>query len=72
METHSDHILNGIRIAVKRKVIEAPDINLLYFYKDDSDYRHKVKRPELQDDGRISEWPDGFLDEWDKSLLELL
>ena len=72
LETHSDHILNGIRIAVKRKVIEAPDINLLYFYKDDSDYRHKVKRPELQDDGRISEWPDGFLDEWDKSLLELL
>ena len=72
VETHSDHILNGIRIAVKNRILSAEDTNLLYFYKDDEDYKHKVKRPEIREDGRISEWPDGFLDEWDKALMELL
>lgn len=72
LETHSDHILNGVRIAVKNKKISADETNLLYFYKDEKDYKHKIKRPELRQNGRISEWPDGFLDEWDKALMDLL
>ncbi len=72
LETHSDHILNGIRIAVKNEKVSPEDINLLYFYKDEADYRHKVKNPKLYADGRLSEWPDGFMDEWDQALLELL
>lgn len=72
LETHSDHILNGIRIAVKKQKIKPQDTNLLYFYKDKSDYKHKIKSPQLRPDGRINEWPDGFLDEWDKALMDLL
>lgn len=72
IETHSDHILNGIRIAVKDNRISPEDTNLLYFYKDEKDFEHKVKRPEIKRDGRLSEWPEGFLDEWDRALLELL
>lgn len=72
LETHSDHILNGIRLAVKKGKIQAEDTNLLYFYKDEEDHRHKVKRPILRSDGRIKEWPAGFLDEWDQTLMELL
>lgn len=73
VETHSDHILNGIRVAVKKSVIKASDANFLYFYKDsEDDFRHKIKNPILDEQGRIDEWPSGFFDEWDNALMELL
>lgn len=73
VETHSDHILNGIRIAAKKRKIHPEDVNLLFFHKDSSDeYKHAVIMPKLDRDGRIDVWPEGFFDEWDNALLELL
>lgn len=73
VETHSDHILNGIRVAVKQKRITKEKVNLSYFYKDGTDgFQHKVITPHLTDEGRIDEWPKGFFDEWDNALLDLL
>lgn len=76
LETHSDHILNGIRLAVKKQVISCEDVNLYYFYLETDDtenaYTHQVKNPLIDEDGMLSEWPDGFFDEWDNALTELL
>lgn len=73
VETHSDHILNGIRIAAKNHLIHSGQVGIFFFYKDSEDgYRHKVLKPALDDKGRISQWPEGFFDEWDNALLELL
>lgn len=73
VETHSDHILNGIRISVKNKMLEPKNLNLYFFYKDNDDgYKHKVKEPKVLLDGKITEWPEDFFDEWDNALLELL
>ena len=73
LETHSDHVMNGIRIAVKKGRIEPEDAGFFYFYKDINDsYRHKVICPLLDKNGRLDQWPEGFFDEWDHALLELL
>lgn len=73
VETHSDHVLNGIRIAIKNHLISCDKIGCFFFYKDsEDDYRHKVMTPMLDENGRISQWPEGFFDEWDNALLELL
>lgn len=73
VETHSDHVLNGIRVAVKKRKLESEKTKLFYFYKDKKDsYKHKVMCPVLDKNGRIDEWPEGFFDEWDNALLELL
>ena len=73
VETHSDHILNGVRLAVKKKKISPDDAGIFYFCKDDKDgFQHKVQRPEIDQNGRINIWPEGFMDEWDNALLELL
>lgn len=73
VETHSDHIINGIRLAVKSKKISGSKVNLVFFYKDSTDsYRHKCVSPQIAPDGRLDIWPDGFLDEWDKALYELI
>lgn len=73
VETHSDHVINGIRLSVKKEKLDAEAVGIFFFYKDEADrYRHKVVLPSIDSDGRIDVWPEGFLDEWDNALLELL
>lgn len=76
VETHSDHVLNGIRIAVKNKKIDKDDVRLSFFYQTQESERepsqHKKTSPAILEDGRLSNWPDGFFDEWDKAMDELL
>ena len=73
VETHSDHVINGIRVAVKNGRLGPKKTEFFYFYKDtDDDYRHKVICLKLDKNGRFNKWPEGFFDEWDNALLELL
>lgn len=73
VETHSEHIVNGIRIEVKQNNIEKEDVNIAFFYKDGEDsYRHKYEQLHVNADGKMSDWPEGFFDEWEKALLELM
>lgn len=73
VETHSDHILNGIRIAVKQEKVNKDDVQLAFFYKDDEDdHKHKFVVPHIKNDGRLDIWPEGFFDEWDKALYDLI
>ncbi|MDC7289335.1 DUF3696 domain-containing protein [Blautia schinkii] len=73
LETHSDHVMNGIRVAVKKRRLDPENTRFFYFYKDTNDsYRHKVVCPTLDENGRLDKWPEGFFDEWDNALLELL
>lgn len=73
VETHSDHVINGIRLAVKNGKIAKEQTRIFFFYKDIQEgYEHKMACPEMDEDGRIDIWPEGFLDEWDHALMELL
>jgi predicted ATPase len=74
LESHSDHFLNGIRVAVKNQLIPAEKVRLFYLERQNDNAVHQstVYQPELDDDGRIDHWPKGFFDEWDKSLEQLL
>ncbi|HFK5503061.1 TPA: DUF3696 domain-containing protein [Elizabethkingia anophelis] len=75
IETHSDHILNGIRIAVKNGV--SHEIVKLFFSdrvkrKPQTKISTDFKVPVLDQDGRIDCWPEDFFDEWDNNLMKLL
>lgn len=73
VETHSDHVVNGLRRVVKNGKIMPEETKLMFFYKDEEDgYTHKVIMPEIKPDGRLNYWPKGFFDEWDKALYELM
>lgn len=70
VETHSDHVLNGLRLAVKRGVVPPADVRLLYFQR--VQRQVEVVNPIMGPDGMLSEWPQGFFDEWENSLDALL
>lgn len=74
METHSDHIVNGLRVAVKNKKISNDNASLYFFERDIKDINHETEVIPLYIDerGKIDEWPRGFMDEWEKQLDELL
>jgi predicted ATPase len=74
IETHSDHVLNGIRLAVHGSKLDPKDVQLHYFERKEKEGQAvtEVVSPRIDRNGRIDQWPDGFFDEWDKSLITLL
>lgn len=73
LETHSDHILNGIRICAKKEYIDAKKIRFFFFLREDvgAKFNVNVYNPILNQNGDIDIWPEGFFDEWDNALTEL-
>lgn len=72
VETHSDHVLNGVRLAVKHGTISANDTILHFFRRDEGSTSARIETLTVGPDGMISEWPEGFFDEWERSLDQLL
>ncbi len=72
VETHSEHLVNGLRLAVAglgdQPRIAADDVCILYFRRHET---APVLRVELDDRGRISTWPDGFFDTAAQDLARL-
>lgn len=70
IETHSEHILNGVRVATKKKEITPDYISILYFKEKDG--LHKSERIIVSEEGDLNKWPEGFFDEWEKALNVLI
>lgn len=67
VESHSDHVLNGIRRAVKKKTIAHSDVSL-HFFNPRGGEAAQVTSPTIGPDGNIDHWPEGFFDQFDKDL----
>jgi predicted ATPase len=71
IETHSDHILNGVRLAIRRKMLNSGKVSIQFFQCGDENEPHRVISPRIDADGRIDKWPSGFFDQLEKDLMEL-
>ncbi|CAE6706032.1 DUF3696 domain-containing protein [Paraburkholderia aspalathi] len=72
VETHSDHVLNGIRLAVKNESLLPNKVKLCYFSRDVELGACTIENPAVEQDGQLTNWPRGFFDQWERSLDELL
>ena len=74
IETHSDHILNGIRVATKNGKINSKNIQFLFFDKITSEYEQYASITPIRVDknGELSNYPKNFLDEWNNQLFKLM
>ncbi len=68
VETHSDHVLNAVRLSVLDKHLAPQDVNIVFFGGKDAP---EVTRIPVNDDGRIERWPEGFFDQLDKDFSRL-
>jgi predicted ATPase len=78
VETHSDHVLNGVRVAVKEGRALPEQVGFHYFQRitetrgGDERIVHVVDSPHIDADGRLDFWPPGFFDQYDIALEKLL
>lgn len=67
VETHSDHVLNGVRRAVKSGLASADEV-AIHFLRDRFSHETQVLSPNVDSSGNIDVWPEGFFDQFDKDL----
>ena len=72
VETHSEHILNGIRIAVKEGKILSHNVIFNYFVRDLTTDYSEITPIFTDKHGMLDSWPDGFFDETERALLRLI
>lgn len=74
VETHSDHLVNGVRIAVHEGKISPDLVKILFFQRSEQPGESFTSLLDLKisREGRIDQWPENFFDEWDKALERLL
>jgi predicted ATPase len=70
VETHSDHVLNGVRKSVKAKQLDAKKV-ATHFFRSRSEKGTQVISPQLDSSGNLDIWPDGFFDQFDKDATYL-
>lgn len=74
LESHSDHVLNSLRVSVKQAVLPPDEVAVYYFHREANSPQHETEISPIfiDQNGRADEWPKGFFDEWDNQLDLLL
>ena len=69
VETHSEHVINGFRLAALKKEYELKneDVRIFFFDKD----FQKIDL-EIEKSGRIPNWPERFFDQYQRELAEII
>ena len=76
IESHSDHILNSLRLARKEKVISQEDLNVIFVQRDfgagdDMEVTY-IDEIQITDEGKLNKRPKNFFDSWDDVLTRLI
>lgn len=71
VETHSDHVVNGIRLAVKNSLISHDDVFFNFFNKDSTQDTSEIIKIRALPTGRLNKWPEGFFDQIESDLSKL-
>jgi predicted ATPase len=74
VETHSDHIINGVRVAVKDGMVDNKKVFFPWFEKitTDSEQYTQIFTVKIDKNGELSRYPKDFLEEWNNQLLKLV
>lgn len=74
IETHSDHVLNGVRVSVKEKRILNSEVGIYYFDRNPnkSEFESNATLISIDENGELAQYPKGLMDEWSNQLFKLI
>lgn len=72
IETHSDHVVNGLRISMKKGVLQPTDGIIQHFSYEDDIVSPIITEITSDKEGNLSEYPEDFMDEWTAQMMELV
>ncbi|WP_455623631.1 AAA family ATPase [Parabacteroides sp.] len=64
IETHSDHLFDGVRLYAKKHPEFAPMVTI-HWCELDSNSNTEIESPELKGNGKLSFWPKGLFDQFE-------
>lgn len=69
VETHSEHVISGFRLAALKKdfTLKNADVHIFFF-----DYDFNMIPLKIESNGKILNWPNRFFDQYQKELAEIL
>lgn len=69
IETHSEHVINGFRLAALKEEYKLNNSEIRIFF---FDFDFSLQSLMIEPTGRIKNWPAGFFDQYQKELAEIL
>ncbi|MDR2745574.1 MAG: DUF3696 domain-containing protein [Desulfovibrio sp.] len=72
VETHSDHLFDGIRLAVKNGILAFDKVASYFSRYDIQEEKSAITPITIDKYGMCNAWPDGFFDENAKNLMALV
>ena len=71
IETHSEHVINGIRLASLKKEINHGDVVINFFSKEEDEYQPNIDSIFLNAYADLEKWPKGFFDQQQQDIGEI-
>jgi len=71
VETHSEHIINGIRLATLEDDIDNNEIQINFFESKNDDEKPYIKEIMIDKFSDLSDWPEGFFDQQEQDISEI-
>lgn len=71
VETHSDHVINGIQISAAKNEIKPELITINYFSQMNGTEQPDVESLSINGKGELSKWPKGFFDQSQDDFAQL-
>ena len=71
IETHSDHVLNGVRRGVRKQILPPSDVSLNFFQQraiEETEVLPQVQIIAMDKNGNLDSWPTNFFDQIEKDL----
>lgn len=73
IESHSDHVVHGLQLSVKKRIIDHSALSVLFFsFDEDIPNLSHVCQMGIAEDGHIENPPSGFFDQAEKDLSTLI
>lgn len=72
VETHSDHVLNGIQIAVGEGTLDSSKVVVNYLEENTEKNAPSVKPIRMTEKGELTAWPKGFFDQTKVDFVRML
>lgn len=72
IETHSDHVINGMRIAIKQELLHPSDGMIIHLAHEKEYADPTITFITCDKNGTLSSYPDDFMDEWTQQMFDLV
>ena len=72
LETHSDHIVNGVRLAVAKGLEGLASSDVCMYFFDRGATVVSVEKVQVKPSGAVAKWPKGFFDQIENDLRSIM